>query len=180
MSSEPTSDEPGVLGALRVDGGIGIVTVPIQVDADVSEVWSAITDPSGLSQWVGHVDGALRAGGSFRAHFFPSEWEGTGTVTACEAPHRWCVSTTQDGETDALQIDATVTAETRGGSTVRFVHSGMDAAMLAGYAAGLQVRAENLARYLGGREVIGLDRFRVLFALYKDVSVEGKPTNIDR
>jgi uncharacterized protein YndB with AHSA1/START domain len=39
------------------------------------------------------VEGDLRLGGEFHAHFLASGWQGTGRVEACEPPHRLLVLT---------------------------------------------------------------------------------------
>ena len=74
-----------ILGALRSQDGTGVVTVQDRFDTDIDDLWSAITDPVRLARWLGEVEGDLRLGGEFRAHFsLASGWEGTGRVEACE------------------------------------------------------------------------------------------------
>jgi uncharacterized protein YndB with AHSA1/START domain len=85
-------------------------------DTDIDDLWSALTDPRRLARWLGDVEGDLRLGGEFRAHFLASGWEGTGLVEACEPPRRLLVSTWQEGETHDHFIEATLTAD--GGQTV--------------------------------------------------------------
>jgi carbon monoxide dehydrogenase subunit G len=63
------NERPGtrILGNLRSAGGKGVVRMEDRVDADVAEVWSALTDPSRLARWYGEVEGELRLGGEYRA-----------------------------------------------------------------------------------------------------------------
>ena len=77
-----------ILGSLRSAQGKGVVRMEDRFDTQADEVWAALTDPRRLASWLGEVEGELRLGGEFRAHFFASGWEGTGRVEACEPPHR--------------------------------------------------------------------------------------------
>src|SRR5512132_230761 len=77
-----------ILGSLRSADGKGIVRMEDRYDTDIDDLWSALTDPGRLARWIGEVEGDLRLGGDFRAHFFASGWEGTGRVEACEPPQR--------------------------------------------------------------------------------------------
>src|SRR5947208_12394268 len=82
-----------ILGSLRSTGGKGVVRMEDRFDAEVDDVWSALTDPRRLASWFGEVEGDLRLGGEFRAHFFASGCEGTGRVEVCEPPQRLLVLT---------------------------------------------------------------------------------------
>jgi uncharacterized protein YndB with AHSA1/START domain len=88
-SNAPTGDR--ILGSLRSGDGKGIVRMEDRFATDIDDLWSALTDPPRLARWIGEVEGDLRLGGEFRAHFFASGWEGTGRVEACEPRSgRWC------------------------------------------------------------------------------------------
>ena len=69
-----------ILGSLRSAEGKGAVRMEDRFDTDLDDLWSALTDPPRLAAWLGEVEGDLRPGGEFRAHFFASGWEGTGRV----------------------------------------------------------------------------------------------------
>ncbi len=149
-----------VLGSLRSVDGTGVVRIEDRFDTDIDDLWVALTDPGRLARWIGEVEGDLRVGGKFRAHFVTSGWEGVGHVEVCEPPHRWLVRTTETagpGDTDGpdgpdgLVIEATLTPD--GDHTILVIEeSGMPLEQLAAYGAGDQVHVEHLAAYLAGRE----------------------------
>ncbi|WP_069173329.1 SRPBCC family protein [Streptomyces griseus] len=56
-------------------------------DAEVAEVWDAVTSPERLRTWFLPVDGDLRAGGRYRI-----EGSAEGEILACVAPERLRVS----------------------------------------------------------------------------------------
>src|ERR671935_489981 len=89
-----------ILGSLRSAQGKGVVRMEDRFDTQADEVWAALTDPRRLASWLGEVEGELRLGGEFRAHFFASGWEGTGRVEVCEPPRRLLVLTKDADEPD--------------------------------------------------------------------------------
>ena len=140
-----------ILGSLRSADGKGIVRMEDRFDTDIDDLWSALTDPRRLARWLGEVEGDLRLGGEFRAHFFTSGWEGTGRVEACEPPHRLLLVTKDPDEPYELVIEATLTAD--GDRTDLVIEErGMPPDLLAPYGAGIQVHVEDLASHIAGRE----------------------------
>lgn len=140
-----------VLGSLGTVDGRGVVRVEDRFATDPDDLWVALTDPGRLGRWLGEVEGDLRLGGQFRAHFFASGWEGTGVVEVCEPPRRLLVRTTGTGEQDEHEMEATLTAD--GDATVLVVEErGMPLDQGAAYGAGLQVHVEDLAAHLAGRD----------------------------
>src|SRR6202042_2514499 len=93
-----------ILGSLRSADGQGVVRMEDRFDTDISDLWSALTDPHRLARWLGDVEGDLRLRGDFRARFFASGWEGTGRVEVCEAPRHLLVMTKDDGQADEHAI----------------------------------------------------------------------------
>ena len=147
-SNAPAGDR--LLGNLRSAEGKGVVRIEDRFDTDVDDLWSALTDPGRLSDWIGEVEGDLRLGGEFRFSFFATGSEGTGRVEACEPPHRLLV-TMALGEPDEDVIEATV--GTDGGQTILvWEERGMPLDQVAAYGAGVQIHVEDLAAYLSGRE----------------------------
>jgi uncharacterized protein YndB with AHSA1/START domain len=167
-----SNTRPGtrILGSLRSGDGTGVVRVEDRFDTDVDDMWSAITDPDRLARWIGEVEGDLRLGGEFRAHFFASGWEGTGRVEACEPPRRLLVLTRQPGQVEEHSIEATLTAD--GDQTILvWEERGMPLDHLAGYGSGIQVHVEDLAAHLAGRERCDASaRWAELLPAYEDLA----------
>jgi uncharacterized protein YndB with AHSA1/START domain len=162
-----------ILGSLRSAGDKGIVRIEDRLDAQVGDVWSALTDPGRLASWLGEVEGDLHLGGEFRAHFFASGWEGTGRVEVCEPPHRLLVVTRDADAPDephSHAIEVTLTAD--GDQTiVVWEERGMPVNLLPAYGAGVQVHVEDLAAYLAGRERCdAASRFDELFPAYQELA----------
>jgi hypothetical protein len=141
-----------ILGALRSHDGKGVVTVQDRFDTDIDDLWSAITDPARLARWLGEVEGDLRLGGEFRAHFsLASGWEGTGRVEACEPPRRLLVRTVDQRTSGEQFIEATLTPD--GDQVIlAWEERGMPVGLLAPYGAGIQAQVEDLGAYIAGRE----------------------------
>jgi uncharacterized protein YndB with AHSA1/START domain len=143
-----------ILGSLRSADGKGVVRVEDRFDADLDDLWSALTDPRRLARWIGEVEGDLRLGGEFRARFFASGWEGTGRVEACEPPQRLLLLT-KDADAPAEQdegvIEVTLSAD--GDQTILvWEERGMPLDQLAAYGAGVQIHVEDLADHIAERE----------------------------
>jgi uncharacterized protein YndB with AHSA1/START domain len=167
-----SNTRPGtrVLGSLRAADGTGAVRAEDRFDTDIDDLWSAITEPRRLARWIGEVEGDLRIGGEFRAHFFSSGWEGTGRVEACQPPQRLLLLTRQPGQLDEHSIEITLTAD--GDQTILvWEERGMPLDHLAGYGAGIQVHVEDLGAYLAGRERCDAEaRWNELIPTYQDLA----------
>jgi uncharacterized protein YndB with AHSA1/START domain len=159
-----------VLGSLRSAEGKGVVRMEDRFDAHVDDVWSALIDPRRLARWLGEVEGDLRVGGEFRAHFSVSGWEGTGRVEACEPPQRLLVVTKHANASEEQVIEAALTAD--GDRTILvWEERGMPVDLVAAYGAGVQVHVEDLAAYLAGREPCDAAvRFDELFPAYQELA----------
>lgn len=167
-----TCDEPvgiRILGSLRAVDGKGAVRMEDRLDADVDNVWSAITDPARLDRWLGAVEGDLRQGGEYRFHFYASESEGTGRVEACE-PARRLLLTTGLGTPDEHVIEVTLAGD--GHQTiVVWEERGVPLEYLVGYGGGVQIHVEDLAAYLAGRERCDAGaRWRELQPAYEELA----------
>ena len=171
-----TTNTPGsvrTLGSLRADNGTGVVRLEDRFPTDVDDLWSALTDPRRLARWLGEVEGDLRPGGEFRAHFFASGWEGTGRVEVCEPPQRLLVLTRAADEPDATDehaIEVTLTAA--GDHTIlAWEEREMPVNLLPAYGAGVQVHVEDLAAHLAGRERCdAAARFDELVPAYRELA----------
>jgi uncharacterized protein YndB with AHSA1/START domain len=157
---------------LRSADGTGIVRMEERIDTAADDLWSALTDPARLVRWLGEVEGDLRLGGEFRAHFFASGWQGTGRVEACEPGRRLLVATKHGDAPGEQAIEITVRAD--GDETVLvWEERGMPADYVAAYGAGIQVHVEDLAAYLAGGERCDANaRFDELFPTYQALPVD--------
>jgi uncharacterized protein YndB with AHSA1/START domain len=161
---------PRILGSLRSADGKGVVRMADRFEADIEDLWSALTDPGRLARWMGEVEGDLRLGGEFRARFFASGWEGSGRVEACEPPRRLLLLTMQPGQSREQFIEVTLAAD-GAQATVVWEERGMPPGQLAAYGAGIQVHIEDLAAYLAGRERCDADaRWNELLPGYEDLA----------
>ena len=139
-----------ILGSLRSADGKGVVRMQDRFDTAIDDLWSALTDPGRLAQWIGEVEGDLRPGGEFRFRFFASGSEGTGRVDACE-PLRGLLLSMALGKPEEDVIEATLASD--GDQTVLvWEERGMPLDLIAAYGAGVQIHVEDLGAYLAGRE----------------------------
>ncbi|MGN6243855.1 MAG: SRPBCC family protein [Motilibacteraceae bacterium] len=163
-SDAPT--EVRLLGTLHEADGAGAVRFEDRLDAPVDEVWSALTDPARLAQWLGTVDGELRPGGELRAHWHASGWEGTVRIEACEPRHRLLLRTASADEPEGT-VELTLTAA--GEQTVLVVEDrGLPLDNLAAYGAGNQIHLEDLTAHLAGRgRCDARERFGQLYPAYQ-------------
>jgi uncharacterized protein YndB with AHSA1/START domain len=173
MTSDARTTGDRILGSLRSEEDKGIVRMEDRFDTEIDDLWSALTEPRRLAEWLGEVEGDLRPGGEFHARFFASGWEGTGRVDVCEQPHRLLVVTKDaDGPDEPYEhvIAATLTAD--GNQTILvWEEREIPMDLLAAYGAGIQVHVEDLAAYLAGRERgDAAARFEELFAAYKELA----------
>ena len=149
-----------ILGALRSDRGVGVVRIEDRYDTDIEDLWAALTDPTRLARWYGHVEGELRPGGQFRTYIEGPDIEGTGQVDACEPPRRLQVTTRETDESyqrgqgvppHDTGIEVTLTPV--GDQTDLTIQvRGMPLDKIAFYGAGWQIHAENLAACLAGNQ----------------------------
>jgi uncharacterized protein YndB with AHSA1/START domain len=150
MTSSSGADA-SIVGSLRVEDGTGVVRMVARFDAEIHDVWSALTEPARLGRWYGEVGGDFRLGGEYRAHLFASGWEGTGRIEACEPGRRLVVSGTEADEEGGTTTEVTLTTD--GDQTLLvWEERGMQVAGVAAYGAGVQIHVEDLAPHLTGRE----------------------------
>ena len=117
------------------------------------------------------MDGDLRQGGEFRAHFVASGWEGTGRVEVCEPRRRLLVLTSSPDEPNGV-FEVTLTAD--GDQTVLVVEDrGLPLDQLPAYGAGDQIHVEDLASYLaGGERCDARARWQELHPGYQQLAVD--------
>lgn len=159
------------LGTLRrIDETTGAVRVEDVYHTDIEDLWDACTNPERLARWIATVPGDLQQGKEFDASF-TSGFEGRCRIEVCEQPHRLLV-TTWDRETgDASTMEARLEGSA-GGTRLVIEESGVPVEQLAGYGAGWQVHAEDLAGHVAGEERDeDPARWRDMAAHYRSVDV---------
>lgn len=143
----------------------------VQLDAEVDDFWSALTERDGLRGWLGEIDGDLRPGGEFRAYFFASGREGTGRIDMCRPPGRLVVWTKDEDQPDEKSVDVTLTSD--GSRTVLvWEESGIPVDLLWAYGSGIQMHVGDLVDHVaaGERRDVG-PRFDALEPSYKQLAV---------
>jgi hypothetical protein len=167
-----TDDAPvggWVQGSLRSTDGAGTVRLDCLLDSDIESVWSALTRPERLGQWLGSLEGGFGVGDEFRARFFATGWEGTCRVETCAHAERLRILTRSDGEPDCI-IDVSLAGNGEQ-TTVVFEDSGLPLDQLAAYGAGDQVLVEDLLAFLAGRERCDAQaRWRTLHPGYQELA----------
>lgn len=168
MTSTPSA-RMRIIGTLSAADGKGVVRLEDRFDTDVDDLWSALTDPSRLSRWLGQVHGDLHQGGVFHAHYFASGWEGTCYVKVCQPRERIVLLTKSEGEPDGV-VEVTLTANGEH-TTLVIEDRGVPLEQIAAYGAGDQIHVEDLAAYLTGREPCDARaRWQELHPAYEDLA----------
>jgi uncharacterized protein YndB with AHSA1/START domain len=167
-----------ILGSLRSVEGNGIARIEGHFSTDADQLWSALTDPHRLARWLGEVEGELRLGGEFRAHFFASGWHGTGRVETCEPSQRLLVLTKDAEEPDVPdEHPVEVTLAANGDETIlAWEERDIPLDLLAAYGAGAQVHVEDLSAHLAERDRCdAAARFGELFPVYQELAAKLSP-----
>jgi uncharacterized protein YndB with AHSA1/START domain len=121
------------------DDGAGTVSLALKrsYEADVEEVWDALTNPERLPRWFYPVSGDLELGGSFQF-----EGNAGGEILRCDRPNRLeltfggpesvvGVSLAETGDTTTVELTHTVPLAMAGsGAGALFVGPGWDGALL--------------------------------------------------
>jgi uncharacterized protein YndB with AHSA1/START domain len=107
-------------------------------DADIEDVWDAVTDPDRVKRWFLPLSGDLRPGGKFQL-----EGNAGGEILTCEPPRLLKVTfggpaslvelrLSAAGETTTLELEHTVPLEMAGsGAGALYVGPGWDGALMA-------------------------------------------------
>src|SRR5689334_6468122 len=161
---------PRILGTLRIEDGIGVVRIEDSFDADIEDLWSAVTEPSRLTRWLCEVEGDLRVGGEIRMRFHGSGWEGTSVIQACDRPNHFQLTGKDEGLDYETVTEVWLKAE---GAKTRLIREGrgMPIDKLPAYGAGMQIEVEDLAAYLAGSQPGDVEtRWSALQAAYDDLA----------
>lgn len=165
MTNEDQAGPP-VLGRLRSADGKGVVRMEQHLSTGLDDLWSALTDPGRLAQWLGEFEGELRLGGRYQSRFFSSGAEANGQVQACEPPRQFTVATSNE---QVIEVNLTADGD---GSVLVIEQRGLPLQWLAVFGAGLQIHVEDLAAHLAGGERCDSDaRMGELIPAYEHLTV---------
>lgn len=159
-----------IVGTLHSDGDKGVVRLKGWYENELSDTWSALTNPQRLAHWFGKVEGELRVGGEFTAFVSASEWDGRGRIDACVPLQRLEIAMWEE-EGKEHTVTAEVTAED--GQTIIVLEvRGLPLDFVWAYGAGWQVHLEDLGAHLSGQERLNsVTRWDELEALYQAMAV---------
>jgi uncharacterized protein YndB with AHSA1/START domain len=100
------------------------ITVDHEVDATPEQVWEAIATGPGLDSWfLGHSEIEPRQGGTVK--WSVGEWTAESTLTVWDPPNRLVNAGEEGPDGTRHQFDYTVQPREGGGSSIRYVHSGV-------------------------------------------------------
>jgi len=151
--------EPAIEGTLYSADGVGIVRMKTRCDADIDDVWSALTDPLRLTRWFGKVHGDLREDGEATALVMSSGWDGRVHIDTC-VPRRELRVTMWEEEGSRHSVSAELLAD--GAKTDLAIEvRGVPVDLLWAYGAGWQEHIEDLRLISGARTAYPADLTRV-------------------
>lgn len=73
--------------SVEPNGDKTVVALTRTYDADIADVWDAVTNPERLSRWFLPVDGELKVGGRYQ-----TQGNAGGEILECEPPHRYLIT----------------------------------------------------------------------------------------
>jgi uncharacterized protein YndB with AHSA1/START domain len=133
-------------------------------DADLDDVWDALTDPERLARWMKPVTGDLRPGGSFAL-----DGGEHGEILRCEPPHllrvSWMFGPGADEWPGTSEVEVRLTPGAAGDTELALVHAAVLAEpMFPTYGPGAggvgwDLRLLTLAGFLGGGDVLDHEAF---------------------
>lgn len=132
-------------GVLKPTGETVTVQFDRPIDAAPERVWSAITDPAQLCEWLAEAELEGIVGG--KVHLvWPGQGEMRGVVTVFE-PNEVIEYSWNEEHSSLLRLEV---AATESGSTLRLVHSDTTRGDATGFGAGWQAHLEALDTVLAG------------------------------
>ena len=120
VDSELLNDTTRRIGSQRIasrpDAPVRSIVIGRHYDADISDVWEAITEPGRLNRWFIQISGDLREGGTFQL-----EGNAGGTILRCDPPNVLRV-TWAYGDRTPDEVELRLTS-TDGGTDVELEHA---------------------------------------------------------
>lgn len=96
----------------------------VVLKTDIDDAWSALTRADRLARWMAPYDGGLHLGGTWRAYEEDGREFVFGTVSECEAPHRFTTSWKARDDDETLIVSVTLESVPEG-TQLRLVHEGI-------------------------------------------------------
>jgi uncharacterized protein YndB with AHSA1/START domain len=94
------------------------VTLSRTYDAPIDDVWDACTNPERIPRWFLPVSGELRVGGRYQL-----EGNAGGTITSCDAPHRFEATWEFDGNVTWIAVSLAAVEGDEGRTRFSLAHS---------------------------------------------------------
>jgi uncharacterized protein YndB with AHSA1/START domain len=112
----------GAVGAVRRDvvatshegKPARMVVAERSYDAEIDDVWDALTSAERIPRWFLPISGDLRVGGRYQL-----EGQAGGTITACEPPRHLAVTWEYDGDVSWVDVHLSATGDA---TTLRLEH----------------------------------------------------------
>ncbi|MFI6476929.1 SRPBCC domain-containing protein [Nonomuraea sp. NPDC050663] len=133
-------------------------------DADVDDVWDAITDPERLARWLNSVSGDLRPGGRFELGSGEH-----GDILQCEPPRllkvSWLFGPEADEWPGTSEVEVRLTPGPAGATELELIHAAfIEEPSFPTYGPGAggvgwDLALLTLARLLAGDEIAGHEKF---------------------
>lgn len=153
------------MGSGRVPAGEAYtVELRRRYDADIDDVWDAITDPERLARWLNSVTGDLRLGGTF--HLESGEH---GDILQCEPPRllkvSWLFGPDADEWPGTSEVEVRLTPGPAGATELELIHAAfIEEPSFPTYGPGAggvgwDLALLTLARLLAGDELTGHEEF---------------------
>ena len=155
------------LGTGRVPAGDAYtIEIRRRYDAEIDDVWDALTDPERLGRWLGTVTGDLRLGGTFTL-----DRGEHGEILRCEPPRLLAVSWLFGPEADAWpgtsEVEVRLTPGPTGDTELELIHSAvLEEPLFPTYGPGAggvgwDLALLTLGRLMAGDEVADHEEFQV-------------------
>jgi uncharacterized protein YndB with AHSA1/START domain len=96
-------------------GQARVVTIGQQYDAEIADVWDALTNPDRIPRWFLPISGDLRPGGSYQL-----EGNASGKIERCDPPNSFAATWEAGGVVSWIEVR--LTAEPGGGTRFELDH----------------------------------------------------------
>ncbi len=138
------------LGVVSVDGGDLKVVFTRRYNKPAAKVWSAVTTPERLADWLAQATYEPRVGSGITLSWNKGAHVMTGKVTAYDPPRVFAFTWPLDGRDTQVRFD--IAPDGEGAAILTLSHSGLDAhGWGSGVRAGWHAHLEGLVEAMEGR-----------------------------